>query len=187
MKMLPPATTLWWVPAEAITNRADLLKEATYNGGAGGTPAASAIDLSCAVVTGYTLNPTDSDTDSTSSICDEGNVETPIRDNYESSVTFFREAPNGDVIGDTSTYDKAFRLFKDGRSNGEIQGYLVERLGWKRATPVAKGHVLSIYLLTGDNPRNEVGDAAQPIQFTVPFLQQGWMRQNLEIGSDTID
>ena len=187
MKMLPPATTLWWVPAEAITDREDLLLPETYNGGTGGTPAAKAIDLSCAVVTGYTLNPTDSDTDSTASICDEGNVETPIRDNYEASVTFFREAPSGDVIGDESTYDKAFRLFKDGRRLGEIQGYFVERLGWKRATPVTDGHVLSIFLVVSDNPRNEVGDAAQPIQFTVPFLQQGWMRQNLEVGSDTID
>ena len=187
MKMLPPATSLWWVPAEAITDRAALLLPETYNGGPEGTPAPVAQNLSCAVVSGYTLNPTDSDTDSTSSICDEGNVETPIRDNYEGSLTFFREAVTGDVVGAETVYDKAFRLFKDGRRNGAIEGYVVERLGWRQGAPVADGQVLSIYQFVADNPRNEVGDAAQPIQFTVPLFQQGWMRQNMELGVDTIE
>ena len=62
-KMLSPNTTVWWVPADAITNTADLFKAATYTGG---TP--KAVDISCAIAAGMTLGATDSDTDDSRTI-----------------------------------------------------------------------------------------------------------------------
>ena len=183
-KMMSPANSIWWVPEEAVTDPdVDLFKASLYTS-TEGTPAA-AIDISCAVVTGYTLNPTDSDTDDSRSICDEGNVDTPTRENYEASLTFFRNAIDaGGTVGTTHVYDVAFNLFKAGRQAGEIGGYIVERLGYRQSTAVAAGQLLSAYKVIADNPRNEVGDGDAPIQFTVPFFQQGWMRLNKAVADE---
>lgn len=172
-KMMPPSTSIWWVPASGVTDPdVDLFKPSLYTG------SGTAVDLTCAVVTGYTLNPTDSDTDDTRSICDEGNVQTPTVQNFEASMTFFREKMDSEASGD-SVYDKAFNLFKTGIQDGSfIDGYLVERIGYRKDVPVAAGHVLSAYHVIADNPRNEIGDGSTPIQFTVPFLPQGWFRIN---------
>lgn len=177
-KMLPPSSTIWWVPASSVTNPEEELFKSTLYSGSGG-----AVDISCAVVTGYTLNPTDSDTDDTMSICDEGGVQTPVKSNYEASLTLFREAiGSSGKIGDTSVYDKAFKLFKDGTKGASlIEGYLVERIGWKQSSAVAEGQVLSAYKVVADNPRNVIGDSNTAIQMTVPFLPQGWFRQNKEV------
>jgi hypothetical protein len=45
-----------------------------------------AFDISCAIVTGYTLNPKASDTVTTKSICDNANVKAPVRYNYEGKL-----------------------------------------------------------------------------------------------------
>ena len=172
-KMMPPGTSIWWIDETDITAKADLFSAATYTGT---TP--KAVDVSCAVVTGFTLNPTDSDTDDTQSICDAAAVSTPVRENYEASITFFREKVGNTGPGTTSPADKAFGLFRDGIQNGQKSGWLVKRIGWKQDTPVAAGQILSAFKVSPDNPRDEVGDATTAIQFTVPFLPQGEMYLN---------
>lgn len=174
-KMMSPNTTLWWVPESAITNPdVDLFKASLYQ------TSGAAIDLSCAVVAGYTLNPTDADTDDTRSICDVGNVANPTIQNYEALLTFFREEiKSGQAApGTDSVYDKAFNLFKRGLQDGQIIGYWVQRIGFRQGTAAAEGQLVSAYKFVADNPRDEVGDGAQPIQFTVPFLAQGWLGIN---------
>ena len=79
-KMMNPNTTIWWVPEGGFEDPANPTA-AEINAGE---------NISCAIVTGFTLNPTDSDTDDTRSICDEGNVANPTWDNYEANLTFFR-------------------------------------------------------------------------------------------------
>lgn len=164
-KMMSPNTTIWWVPASATI------------GTAPGTPydpdapslqfLTDARNISCAVVTGYTLNPTDSDTDDSTSICDSANVETPTFYNYEANVTFFRE---GDSANTTSDYYKAFQFFKQ----ADAEGYLVRRVGYRNTVAAAAGHIVDSFKVSSDNPQDVVDDGG-PIQMTVPFLPQGKM------------
>ena len=174
-KMLSPNTTIWWVAADGVDNTDDLFKAATYTGAT-----AKAVDISCAIAAGMTLGATDSDTDDSRSICDSGNAKTPTIANYEASLTFFREeiAKGQKAAGNKSVYDKAFQLFKRGTLDGLKEGYLVQRIGFRQGTPVEAGMELSVFKVVPDNPKDEIGDGDKPIQFTVPFLPQGFMELN---------
>lgn len=167
-KMMPPAETIFWVPKEHAATTADLLKPALYAEGTG-----KAVNISCAVVAGYTLGAAESDTDDTRSICDSGNVKTPTIANYEGELTFFREQLKSDgTPGDTTDLDKAWALFKQG-TNPVQEGWLVKRLGLRREEAMKQGQEISAFLFIPDNPRDVTGDGTQPIQFTVSFMPQG--------------
>jgi hypothetical protein len=159
-KMMSPNTTIWWVPDNVNWNPA--------------APSAALLtaarNISCAVVSGYTLNATDSDTDDSTSICDGANVELPTYYNYEANITFFRDA---DVAATTSDYAKAFGFFKDGRASG----WLVRRLGYLSSVAAAATQTVSSYKVISDYPQDVVEDGG-PIEFTVPFLPQGAMDLN---------
>lgn len=156
-KMMSPNTTIWWVDEDAVVNpHAPTVAELT-----------AGVNISCAIVRGYTLNPQASDTDSTASICDEGNVETPTYDNYEASLTFFHESDQADT---ESVFLKAIELFE---TKG-ARGYLYRRLGFKSSVAPAPGQKIEGFLVQSDNPQTiDGGDSGGPIQMTVPFLQQG--------------
>lgn len=157
-KMMSPNTTIWWVT------------DATYNPdspSAAILTGANSLNISAAIVTGYTLNPKASNTDSTKSIVDAGNVKAPTTYAYEGKISFFRE---GDLTSTTSTYAKAFAaLNKKG-----LVGYLVRRIGMKATVPPAVGQEVSSFKVITDNPQDVVGDKT-PIEFTVDFGQQGKM------------
>lgn len=159
-KMMSPNTTIWWVPESANYN--PLLPSAAL--------LTNARNISCAVVTGYSLNATDSDTDDSTSICDGANVEVPTYYNYEANITFFRDADVTDVLSD---YSKAFTFFKAGRA----PGFLVRRLGYLSNVAAAAGQKVSSYKVLSDYPQDVVEDGG-PIEFTVPFLPQGQMELN---------
>ena len=82
-KMMSPNTTIWWIPLAGI---ADYTQPKVAEITAG-------INISAAIVTGYTLAATDSDTDDSKTIVDEGNVQTPTFGNYEASLSFYRSSP----------------------------------------------------------------------------------------------
>ena len=105
-KMLNPNTTLWVIDADDVLDITNL-SAADLNGDPAGDPdpIPGALNFSCAVVRGYTLNPTDSDTDDSASICDSGNVENRLYDNYEGEFTMFRDA---DATDTTSVFNQAF-------------------------------------------------------------------------------
>lgn len=157
-KMMSPNTTIWWIT------------DATYNPDA---PSAAklltAANISGAIVSGYTLNPTDSDVDDSTSIIDGANVEVPTYYNYEGNITFFRDA---DTTATTSDYAKAFAFFKTkGTTAG---GFLVRRVGYASTVAAAAGQVVSSFKFINDYPQDVVEDGG-PIQYTVPFLPQGAM------------
>ena len=168
-KMMPPGTTIWWVPIADAPTVKDVVKVALYNdtpAGGGGTPTkAKAKDISCAVVSGFTLNPTDSETDDTTTICDSAASNTPTRDAYEASGKGNPDSPAS----------VAFELFKKGGVSANVTGWLVKRIGYKNTTAAKAGQLVSAFLVMPDNPRDEVGEGKQPIQMTVPFLPQGTM------------
>jgi len=162
-KMMSPNTTIWWVPDSAnlsITAPSAALLTAARN-------------ISCAVVSGYTLNATDSDTDDSTSICDGANVDVPTFYNYEANITFFRE---GDTANVTSDFYKAFQFFKTGKQ----LGWLVRRVGYVSTVAAAATQKVSIYKVMSDNPQDVVEDGG-PIQYTVPFFPQGSMALNVAL------
>lgn len=163
-KMMSPAETLWFVP----------------KGTAGWdpkTPSAAALtaarNLSCAIVSGYTLNPTDSDTDDTTSICNSSNSADPTFYNYEANMTFFRESEGADKDA-TSPEARAFELFK----SVDVAGDWVRRVGKMNTAPAAAGDEVDIFSVQSDYSQDVVPDGGGPIQITVPFLAQGYMNIN---------
>lgn len=156
-KMLNPNTTLWVVPEAGIVN--PLAPKATeLNAG---------INISCAVVRGYTLNPTASDTDDSASICDTGNVANRLYDNYEGSLTMFRDADGG--TSTTSIYNIAFGLFK----NPDSRFWVVRRLGKRNTVTATVGDEVELFLFVNDRIQSVDGGDGGPVQFTAPLLSQG--------------
>ena len=161
MKRMSNTITLWWVPEDAP-------------GFDPASPSAAALteprNVSCAVVSGFTLNPTDSDTDGTTSICNNANVSTPTFYNYEGNITFFRQAEGADFDA-TAAYARAFEFFKKPDANG----WWVMRSGYAQTLAPAAGQTVRVFKFSSDNPQDVVPDDGGPIQFTVAFLAKGQM------------
>ena len=156
-KMMSPNTTIVWVPVSGVVDP-DNPTATELNAGT---------NISCAIVRGYTLNPTASDTDTTASICDEGNVDNRTYANYEGNITFFRDANINDNV---SVFNKAYALFR----RAGARGYLYRRVGKKSTATFVIGDEVEGFLFENDWPQTiDGGDNGGPIQFTVPFLQQG--------------
>lgn len=164
-KMMAPNETIVWVPLTGLTPAYD-----PDNPTAAALNNAAVTNISCAVVTGYTLNATASDTDDSASICDNANVASPTFYNYEASLTLFRE---GDADNTDSVYAKVFELFR----SPDAEGYLVRRVGYAQDAPFAAGQTVSSFYVSSDVPQDVVSDGG-PIQMTVPFLPQGKMALN---------
>ena len=165
-KMLNPNTTLWAVDEDAVLDP-DNPTPAELDGG---------LNFSCAVVRGYTLNPTDSDTDDSASICDSGNVENRLYDNYEGELTMFRE---GDLEDDTSVFAEAFEYFKE----PDRRFYVYRRVGKRNTAAATAADEVEGFLFTNDNIRSVDGGDDGPIQFTVPLLQQGHYTGYVEVAA----
>lgn len=176
-KMLTRKTTIWWVPLDQAVTVADAVKVALYT-----APGGKAVDLSCAIVSGHTLAATDSDTSTTTGLCDEAGVANPIRSNYEASLTFFREEYDSQgKMNEESMATKAFELFKHAGPDTNVSGWLVQRVGYRQGTPAKADQEVSLFLVRADNMRDVIGDGTEPVQFTVPFLAQGTMALNVKL------
>lgn len=156
-KMLNPNTTLWVIDEDLVTDIENI--DATLIN-------SSALNISCAIVRGYTLNPTDSDTDDSASICDSGNVENRLYDNYEGEITAFRDA---NILDNTSVFNQAFAYFLE----PDRRFWIIRRIGKKNTEPAVDGDQLEAFLFTNDRTRSIDGGDDGPVQFTVPMLQQG--------------
>lgn len=155
-KMLNPNTTIWVVPESGVVNP-DAPKASELNAGT---------NISCAIVRGYTLNPTGSTTDDSASICDTGNVSNRLYDAYEGTMTMFRDAVATDV---TSVFNIAFNLFK----TPDNRVWVYRRLGKRNTVSAAATDQVEGFLFTNDNITSIDGGDSGPVQFTVPFLPQG--------------
>lgn len=123
-------------------------------------------DISCAIDSGYTLNPTKSDVNTKRSICEEAESETPVRYNYEGALTFFRE---GDLAETASAYARAFAFF----GTEKKIGYLVRRSAIPRSVALAVGQKVDSFKFQNDLPQDVIDDDL--IEFSTKFLQQGSM------------
>lgn len=167
-KMMAPNTRIDWIPDGGVENP----QEPTASELNGGT------NLSPAITTGYTLGFTDSDTDDSKSIIDEANVETPTRDNYEATLTFFM-APESEGSQDKVevAYQEAEALFG---GDERVEGWLVLRNGYKANVDYEADQEVSLFRVISDLRRISSEDNA-PIMMEVPFLPQGEGMNNVSV------
>lgn len=162
---------LWWIPEAGLLD--------------GANPKASEINASTrvspALVTGYTLKMSDSGTDNSRTVEDEGNVETPTLKNYEGKLQFFKDeigTGTQDAPSPATVYTTVLDLFKV----PYVSGWLVSRYGPKADVPVAAGDTVSTFKFMNDVPRTIEGDAGEtPVMVEVEFLKQGEAFPNVTV------
>lgn len=166
-KMFGALTTIWWMDSDAASV-ADLpaISLAHWTTDITGTKVTNFTD---AIVAGYTLNPTDSDTDDTSMLGDATNAKTRGLYNYEAKFQFAREADP--VTNATSIYEAALTKF---RTKG-VNGYWARRIGYDKSVPLAVGHKLRIFKVESYRPRTLDTDKGKPIWLEINFGSQGYM------------
>lgn len=130
-------------------------------------------DISCALTDdSVSINPTDSDTDDSISICDIGNVSTPTFFNYEVTFDSFR---NGPVSAGASVpvYDLPPKLFP----TADLPFYIVKRIGPEQGTTFAAGQEISVFGVNTDFPTDVLGDG-ENILFGSRFKPTGEINTN---------
>lgn len=158
----PEATTNW------TTVSAGELNDALTDG--------LGFDISCAITDdSVSINPTDSDTDDSISICDIGNVETPTFFNYEVTFDSFRNGPV--ALGQTvAVYDIPPVLFP----TADLPFYIVKRIGPAQGSAFAAGQEISVFGVNTDYPTDVLGDG-ENILFGARFKPTGELNTNTEL------
>ena len=142
------------------------------------TDATKVFNISPAVIDGYTLNLTDSDTNSSLSVVDNAQVNTPTNFNYEASFDGFRDANTGA----TSVYNKFRDLFATAPVGTKY--YLVKRIGKAHDAAFAQGDLISVFGVTTDFTDDLLADG-EMIRYGARFLQTGEVAVNVAIAAGT--
>lgn len=168
-KMLRPNVGIYVAAADAFADwTAPTLTEITA--------ATKVFNISPAVTDGYTLNMTDSQADSSLSVIDNADVQTPTYHNYEASLDVFRDAN----LTATSVYNKARDLF----SAADVKYYLIKRVGKTHDADFAEGDEISIYGVKTDFPVDIVGDG-EMVRLGARFLTTGEVKVNVAVAAGT--
>jgi hypothetical protein len=168
-KMLRPNVGIYVAAADAFADwTAPTLTEITA--------ASKVFNISPAVTDDYTLNMTDSQADTSLSIIDNADVQTPTYTNYEASLDVFRDAN----LSATSVYNKALDLF----DTPDVKYYLIKRVGKTHEAAFAAGDEVSIYGVKTDFPIDIVGDG-EMVRLGARFLTTGEVRVNVAVASGT--
>lgn len=135
-------------------------------------------NISAAVTDDYTLNMTDSDTDSSLAIVDNAAVATPTLYNYEASLDGFRDA--------NPEADSAYNLFKAKFADAAVgtKYYLVKRIGKTANADFAQGDLVSVYGVTTDYAVDLIGDG-EMIRTGARFLTTGELAVNVAVAAGT--
>jgi len=168
-KMLRPNVGLYVATSDAFVDwTAPTLTEITA--------AAKVFNISPAVTDDYTLNMTDSDADTSLSIIDNADVQTPTYNNYEASLDGFRDAN----LSATSVYNK----FRDLFDAPDVKYYLIKRVGKVHTAAFAAGDEISIYGVKTDFPIDLVGDG-EMVRLGARFLTTGEVKVNVAVAAGT--
>lgn len=168
-KMLRPNIGIYVATSDAFTNwAAPTLTEIT--------DATKVFNISPAVTDDYTLNMTDSDSDSSLAIVDNADVQTPTYYNYEASLDIFRD----ENLSADSVYNKAAALF----ATADVKYYLIKRVGYAHDADFAAGQEISVYGVKTDFPIDIVGDG-EMIRRGARFLTTGEVAVNTAVASGT--
>jgi hypothetical protein len=168
-KLLRPNVGIYVATADAFANyAAPTLTEITA--------AAKVFNISPAVTDDYTLNMTDSASDSSLAIVDNASVETPTFYNYEASLDGFRDSD----VEATSVYNKFTDLFAE----PDVKYYLIKRVGYAHDAAFAAGQQVSVYGVKTDFPVDLVGDG-EMLRIGARFLTTGEVAVNVAIAAGT--
>ena len=168
-KMLRPNVGLYVATSDAFADwTAPTLTEIT--------DATKVFNISPAVTDDYTLNMTDSDADTSLSIIDNADVQTPTYNNYEASLDGFRDAN----LSATSVYNK----FRDLFDTADVKYYLIKRVGKTHDAAFAEGDEISIYGVKTDFPIDLVGDG-EMVRMGARFLTTGEVKVNVPVAAGT--
>jgi hypothetical protein len=135
-------------------------------------------NISAAITDDYTLNMTDSDTDSSLAIVDSASVSTPTLYNYEASLDAFRDA--------NPSADSAYNLFKAKFADAAVgtKYYLIKRIGKTADAAFALGDLVSVYGVTTDYAVDLIGDG-EMIRIGARFLTTGELAVNVATAAGT--
>jgi hypothetical protein len=160
-------TTLWWIDVSATcVPGIPAISLALWNAD---VTSGKVTNFTPAIQAGYTLNPTDSDTDDTAMVSDVGNAQRRGLYNYEARFQFAMEA---DVVTNTtSIYLAAYNKFK---TRG-VQGYWARRIGYPQSLALAVGHALRCFYVQSFSPKILDSDKGKPIWLEINYGQQGYM------------
>ena len=168
-KLLRPNVGIYVADATAFADwKAPTLAEITNP--------ANVFNISPAVTDDYTLNMTDSASDSSLAIVDNASVETPTFYNYEASLDGFRDAD----VEAASVYNMFTGLFAE----PDVKYYLIKRIGYAHDAPFAAGQLVSVYGVKTDYPVDLVGDG-EMLRIGARFLTTGEVAVNVAVGAGT--
>jgi hypothetical protein len=168
-KLLRPNVGIYVATADAFADfRAPTLTEIT--------DATKVFNISPAITDDYTLNMTDSATDTSLAIIDNATVETPTFYNYEASLDGFRDEDATAV----SVYNKFRTLF----AAPDVKYYLIKRVGFAHDAAFEAGQEVSVYGLKTDFPVDLVGDG-EMLRIGARFLTSGEVAVNVAVGAGT--
>ena len=128
----------------------------------------SGYNLSPAIVTGYTLDFTDTDTVDVATIYDNQTSELFTHSSYEANLQFFL-APRGSNAANEDSYRMAEELFYH---NQLAKGYLVKRFGYKWDVKYHVNHKVDIFYVQATIPK-VVSEENSPVLLEVMFLPLG--------------
>lgn len=168
-KMLRPNVGIYVATADAFANwAAPTLTEITN--------ATKVFNISPAVTDDYTLNMTDSATDSSLAVVDNASVSTPTYYNYEASLDGFRD--------ENPAADSVYNKFRDLFAAADVKYYLIKRVGKTHDAAFAAGDEISIYGVKTDFPIDIVGDG-EMLRIGARFLTTGEVKVNIAVGAGT--
>ena len=168
-KLLRPNVGIYVATADAFADwTAPTLTEITN--------ATKVFNISPAVTDDYTLNMTDSASDSSLAIVDNATVNTPTYFNYEASLDGFRD----ENVSATSVYNK----FRDLFAAPDVKYYLIKRVGKAHNAAFEAGDEISIYGVKTDYPVDLLGDG-EMLRIGARFLTTGEVKVNVEVAAGT--
>lgn len=168
-KMLRPNVGIYVATADAFADwTAPTLTEITN--------ATKVFNISPAVTDDYTLNMTDSATDTSLAVVDNASVSTPTYYNYEASLDGFRDSDAAAV----SVYNK----FRDLFATADVKYYLIKRVGKTHDAAFAAGDEISVYGVKTDFPVDLMGDG-EMLRIGARFLTTGQVKVNVAVAAGT--
>lgn len=168
-KMLRPNVGIYVAAADAFADwSAPTLTEITA--------ATKVFNISPAVTDDYTLNMTDSATDTSLAVVDNASVSTPTYYNYEASLDGFRD----ENLTAASVYNK----FRDLFATADVKYFLIKRVGKLHDAAFAAGDEISIYGVKTDFPVDIVGDG-EMLRIGARFLTTGEVKVNVPVAAGT--
>lgn len=125
-------------------------------------------NLSPAIVTGFTLDFSDSETEATTTVFDYFETEKFNRHSYEANLQFFLATRDSNSPNDLA-FRQAEELFYE---NTNAIGYLVRRFGYKCEVVYSVDQMIDIFKFQANLPKIVTEDGA-PILLDISYIPKG--------------